>query len=478
MAAWFSHFAVILNDVFLLRWQAEHLSLHAPESFYNGFFPIGAPFVLRLASTISGNPVLLLILFQVALAPLYVILIYRLFVRIIPGRGIAIALPLALFPPPMIHAILSATPDFFAALAVLAGFVLLTHERRWSFLLAGVCLGLGCLFRSHVLVLLVTIALTTLLFQKDHRIRSTMNFLAGALPFVIAQGLLQLWTGHGFFENAQAFNIWKTMHGMDWSNPPALGHAKALGVVMEDPKLFIFAACNWIFQYLFYVIPFIGVIILSLTRFRATLPISRPLVFLSVAAFAYLLIVAAGGSVSAFTSVIPIAAACVIPLIEFAIVRRSLGFQKHFVVTIAIIVWITSFAGLFDFTRREADRIDDYAKIEQLLGVHSRSDALAVFTDDYDFYFPGLHYQAPRHTGSWGEVGLPHYVKEFPHIRNAPALSMHDDLLQNGIEWAIYRVPPYDPVGYKTIQSDSSLFRLTYRTDYHEVYRIVGGGNK
>ncbi len=480
-SAWFSHFAVLINDVFLLRWQAEHLSLGTPESFYNGFFPIGYPLVLRAVSG-TGNPILTLILFQIALAIVYVTLVQRLLVRIFPRiasdawQTTAIALPLMLFAPSVIHAIPSATPDFFAAFTALLGFLCILREGRWNFILTGVCLGFGCLFRSHLLVLSIALALSLLLFQKEHRVRTCLEFCMGAIPFVIAQGLIQVWSGHGFFENAQAFNIWKTMHGMDWSNPPALGHAKAFGVIMEDPALFISSACNWLFLYSFYFVPLVGIIILALVQPRSGVP--RSLTALAVAALAYLGVTAAGGSVSAFTPIIPIVGACLIPLIEFALSRRSLHFRKRAISIIVGVIWIAALTGVFIFTIRTTNRVDDYSKIEQQLGVHSRSDALGIYTDDYDFYFPGLVYQTPRHTGGWGEVGLPYYLNEFPHIRNFPAVAEQHDLLQNGITWGIYRVPPYDPIGYQSVTSDTTRFRLMYRTPFHEIYRVEGGGNK
>ncbi len=471
-SAWCSHFAVLINDVFLLRWQAEHLSFATPESFYNGFFPIGYPLVLRVASLI-GNPIFAMILFQIGLAPLYAMLVYRLLARLALGRAINVALPLVLFAPPVIHAIPSATPDFFVGLLVLISCVLLLREGRWNFVLAGVCVGASCLFRSHLLALFLTLLLSLLIFQKNSRWSTFTQFCAGAIPLIAAQGILQIWSGHGFFENAQAFNIWKSMHGMDWSNPPALAHAKALGVIMENPALFASSVGNWLLLYSLYLIPLVGIIILAFVRSRSgAIGMSRALVSLAFAALAYLVVAAAGGSVSAFIPVLPIAAACTIPLIELILSHRSLKFREYTISILTTIIWITGLTWLFIFTMREANRVEDYAKIEQLLGVHSRSDALTIYTDDYDFYFPGLTYQTPRHTGGWGEVGLPNFLTEFPHIHNSSAEIERGDLINNGIEWVIYRIPPYDPMGYETVKNDRIHFRPIYRTSYHEIYRI------
>jgi hypothetical protein len=293
------------------------------------------------------------------------------------------------------------------------------------------------------------------------------------VPFVTVHGLVQVWSGHTFFESAQAFNVWKTIHGMDWSNPPALGHAKALGIILEDPMLFVSSACNWLLFYSFYFVPLVGVIVLAVFQGSSgSHAVPRSLLSLAVAALLYLGVSAAGGSISAFTPVMPIVAVCVIPLIEFTLSRRSHKFQKRAISFIATIVWMVALTGFFIFTLHEESRVNDYAKIEQMLNIHSRSDALDIYTDDFDFYFPGSGYQAPRTTGGWGEVGLPNYLREFPHIHNTSAEAEHHDLIAHGIQWAIYRIPPYDPLGYEGVKNDTAHFRLVYRTPFHEIYHI------
>jgi hypothetical protein len=485
-AASYSHFPIIINDVFALRWQAEHLSLWHPGSFYNGFFPVGFPLLLH-ASLITGNPIFALMLLQFALAIFYAAMVHRLLVRLIPGRAVAIVLPLALFAPPVIHAILSPTPDFFAAFAVLAGFLFLTGEERWNFIRAGVCVGIACLFRSHVLALVGAIAVALLLFyRKDQRLRAFSHFCLGVIPFVVVQGLVQVWSGHSFFENAQAFNIWKTMHGMDWSNPPALSHTRAFSVILENPALFFSSVWNWLLIYSFYIVPLIAAMILSLVpNKRYTFSISKQLILLAIVALVYIFMTAAGGSVSAFTPVIPVIAASLAYLIE-AVFGQMLRSRAWVVPTLTAVFWSASLTGLFILTLRNAERIEDYAKIDSQLHVYSsidgpapntnesQTDALRIYTDDYDFYFPDLHYRTPRFSGGWPEVGFPSYLKEFPHIHNSNAEIEHEDLMRNGIQWVIYRLPPYDATGYANVRDDTTLFRLMYRTTYHEIYRVEG----
>ena len=276
------------------------------------------------------------------------------------------------------------------------------------------------------------------------------------------------------------------MHGMDWSNPPALGHTRVLDVILENPALFFASVCHWLVIYSFYILPFIAVIVLSIVpRKRNTLILSSHLASFAVVALVYIFMTAAGGSVSAFTPIIPIAAACLAYVLE-AVFGRMFRSRAWVVPTFTAICWSASLTGFFILTLRNADRIEDYAKIDRQLHVYSsidgpapnidknETDALRIYTDDYDFYFPDLRYRTPRFSGGWPEVGFPSYLKEFPHIHNSNAIAEHEDLVRNGIQWVIYRVPPYDATGYANVRGDSTLFRLMYRTPYHEIYRVEG----
>src|SRR5439155_20711796 len=116
-----------------------------------------------------------------------------------------------LFSPQVLRSALSATPDFLAALAVLLACVRYASTREGRLRSVGVLLGLGYLMRMHVIVFLVAMTLTLLLIDRKNVLRKFASLWLGALPFLIVQGLVQVWSGHGFFENAQVFNIWRTM---------------------------------------------------------------------------------------------------------------------------------------------------------------------------------------------------------------------------------------------------------------------------
>ncbi len=469
-AAWLSHFAVFRNDVFPLRWQAEHLSIQHPESFYDGFFTIGYPLLIRL-SEITGNPVLTVILLQIVLSVLFVVLLQSFFKKTVSAEASIIAFPFVLFFPHLARSILTPTPDFIAALLCLAGFVALVQKasnRRWA--IAGILFGSAYLFRTHVLVLIFTLALALLLFQHGQRLRSTVWYVVGAAPFIIFQGLLQLWSGHGFFETSQAFNVWRVMYGMDWNNPPNLAGAGIWSLIGSKPWAFVNGFWIAIRNELWYILPLLAASIFLLMRTRWKK--HNELMILLVGVLIYVIITNSGGSPRNIIIVIPVIAMAVIYLIMEATSNIDATKKLQVAHSIAILAWATGIAGMFFFSHLAAHRIEDYSEVEQVLHVQSKHDAHRIYTDDFDFYFPGLKYQSPRKSGGWPEVGLPHYIEMFPHIRDTSAQVLHEDLVHNGIRWAVFRIPPYDGRGYESVKSDSTLFRLTYQTPLHKIYRV------
>jgi len=461
---------MLSNDVFPLRWQAEHLSLHLAETFYDGFFPIGYPLLLRMAS-LTGNPVLALMLLQIAIAPIYVLLARRLLQTVLDKAGALIALPVVLFAPQIAGNILSVTPDFAAALCALTAFFFIARrDMPGSIFLAGVSMGVGYLFRTHVIVLALSFVLALFIFEKGSRFRAALWFCAGVAPFVIAQGLVQVWSGHGFFENAQAFNIWRTMYGMDWNNPAAIGGMSAFDVIRANPQVFFAAYWGAIVQGSLYILPCLIALLFLLMRGRTAM--HRVLTILTFAAVVYLVITAIGGSPRNVAPVIPILVADGLFVIALAVARVGGARRQSIAKCVAALIWVGGMIGIFLFSYRSAPRVRDYAEVERLLNVHSKEDAMKIYTDDFDFYFPGLKYQTPRESGGWPEVGLPHYIEEFPHLRDSSARVLHDDLVKSGIHWAVFRIPPYDGRGYESVRSDTTFFRLAYRTPRHEIYRV------
>ncbi len=465
-----SHFAILSNDVFPLRWQAEHLSFHDPATFYNGFFPIGYPLLDWLASVI-GNPVLTMMLLQIALAPVYVFLVQRILMRVNGRDATVAALPLVLFAPQIISNVLSATPDFLAALCVLVGFrFIFRDDRPGRFVTVGIALGIGYLFRAHVIVLALALAAACLFIERPRPFRACGLLLLGTVPFVVAQGILQVWSGHGFFESDQAFNIWRMMHGSNWNHPPALSGASATGVILSDPGLFFTALLEQLLSESLYLIPCLLALILlaMLGRIRS----QRPIAIILTATILYLLVTACGGSPRNIIIIAPVVAAALMLVIDAAMVRIAVETKRRTALAVGTVLWALGAVGTIVFSLHADRRVEDYREVERLLHVGTPAEAAHIFTDDFDLYFPDLRYTTPRTSGGWPELGLPAYAARFPHIPDSTAAVLHASLGREGIHWAVFRQPPYNPALYLLVSTDTSQFHLTYATPRHKIYRV------
>ena len=471
-----SHFAIVSNDVFPLRWQAEHLSLLHPDTFYDGFFPIGYPLLERVAAA-TGNPIPTMVLLQIVLAIAYSSLTQRFLEKLVGTELGFVGVPLVLFGPQILTNVLSATPDFLAGFCVLIGLWLLvrrelsppsTSGRTKQYLNMGIALGFGYLLRTHVIILVLALAVAFVLFE-ERRVRACVLLLLGSAPFILIQGLVQVWSGHGFFQSSQAFNVWRMMHGSNWTSFPDLAGMSAADVMRSAPTLFLSAWWDQIAAEWLYLIPTVLALLLMFRRGRFRT--QRSFAILLLAAILYLLASALGGSPRNVIIVVPIVAAAVMFIIRDIFNIAEWRMQTPGYVAAAAL-WFLGIVATLIFSFHASRRVQDYREVEHLLNVRNSADAQHIFTDDFDLYFPDFKYATPRTSGGWAEVGLPAYASQYSSIPDSNANALHEALERQDIHWVVVRVPPYDEHGYALGSSDSTLFHLAYATSRHKIYRV------
>ncbi len=462
-----SQFAVLSNDSFPLRWQAEHLSLSAPSTFYDGFFPIAYPLLLRAAQAI-GSPFRVLEFLQILFAILYFTKATRFATSNLDEPSALIALPFLIFAPQLIRAILSAVPDFFAALCVLIAFVSWTDNKdngRWS----GLWLGVGILFRTHVFALAIALTLALLIMERSAALRRTATLWLGVAPFVVLHGIVQTWAGHGFFETGQAFNLWKTMHGVDWSDPPLQFASTLPQVILDEPQLFVRTYIQLVLNQLYLLLPLS--LYLGSTMLKGGRP--KPLASLSLATIFYLLATVAGGSARALIPILPVVILCVIALFRWVSPsERSSRHGDRLAIILTVSLMGLSVAALFYGAIRARNRMELYQRLQSRLGLVQSDDVRSVYSDDYALYFPALRETAPRRSGGWAEIGLPNYVKENPHIPDSTPTVWYQGLQSHHIRFVALRVPPINPRVASFAEIDTAHFVKTPFSGPYSVYIV------
>jgi hypothetical protein len=467
-AAILSRFAILSNDSFPLGWQAEHLSISDPASFYNGFFPIGYALLLRVAG-VFGDPYLLLEVLQIVLAIFYIKKLWAFTRSFIVFAAAIIAIPLVAFSPQVIFAACSAVPDFFAALFAVFAYVEIIKNERRSDVFAGLYLGLGVLFREHVLVLLIAVTIALILVQRRAGLRRSLTILGIAILFFGVQGIVQRWSGHGFFENDQAFNLWKSMHGIDWTNPPTDFHSGLFQIILSEPQLFLQTYVGLFVNALYLIIPLLLFLFVQNRTSKGLYP--KNLEVLAIAALLYLLVTTAGGSARSDMLVLPIVVVCIFKLIQDVGGRRIFS-RIHWAFTCSVALVLVAFTIMVFGALRAAKRVNEYDELQHTLGIQSVAQARTIFTDDFALSFPSLVNAIPRTSGGWGEIGLPEYLHANPHIPDTSANVVYSALKENGIQYIVIRNPPIDARLMEWTQADTAHFKPVPFSGSFYVYQV------
>ena len=463
-----SHFAILSNDSFPLQWQAEHLSLHDPATFYNGFFPIGYPLLLRIAD-LFGNPYTLLEILQILFAGLYFKKVWAFIQPLLGSAFSPIATVFIVFSPQLIRAELSAVPDFFAALLVLFAIVKIVEGERHFDRIAGVCLGLGLLFRTHVLIFIIAISIAFVIAQWRAGLRRVAAICVAAFPFLAIQGLIQLWSGYGFFENMQAFNVWKAMHGVDWANPPSHFSTTILQVITAEPSLFLHTYISLLASVFYLIIPLFIFLAIAIWKGERR----DPLVLLSLAALFYLLITVIGGSPRSMLLVMPIVIANVFAIIRF-VLRNDLLLESRtrLAVILSVVLALIASVAMFFGAIHAAQRVATYNNLQQALHISLPAQVGTIYSDDFALYFPALADATPRRSGGWAELGLPEYLHKYPHISDSTSGAFYTALQQNHIRFAVFRNPPVDARALNYAKSDTAHFMRVPFTGSFAIYEL------
>jgi hypothetical protein len=447
-------FAILANDAFPLLFQAEQMSASYPRSWYNGFFPIGYPLLLK-ALLLFGRAHIdhLAVLTNIAAVAGLFYFGRRLFDRLdIPTEWKLIGLFTAALLPEMIRGVLSIRPDFLVVVAAIAAFVFIAERK---YLLAGTILGIGYLFRSHTLVL---IGAAALVMAYSREWRSAMRILMGAAPWIVMQGILNMAAGESFLASSQGFNVAKLMYGVDWKTDTQITNS-AFSIIGDDPGLFLSAwAHHLIKEWYLLVILCVGILRVQTRE-------------LSAIAVIYLVIVGTGGSPRGSLPVQPVGGYVLLGIISARLSALDVRFPWLTSAAAAFITLATIGASLQAAGRSRA-RIERYDHLARALDLNSPGAVRTVLTDDFSLYFPSLANAEPRVNGGWGVVGVPIYRERYPQFVARDSYTLRRKLIQEGVQYVVLLTPTQDPHLAKFIESDSTLFPKMTNVSGYSIYRV------
>lgn len=447
-----SHLAILANDAFPLLFQASSLSWSDPRSFYNGFFPIGYPGLLRVLLLFGRQHVDATgVLVNIALALPVIWCLLKLLASQGWSRWWAVlATTVAMLLPEMLRGVLSLRPDFIVTVLATAAFLCMTKHRYG---LAGALLGASCLFRTHALVLVIAFAIALLIFQNW---RSAARVLLFSAPFLLLQAVINLAAGESPFSSSQGFNIAKMMYGADWRQE---GHAMpgAIDIILQEPLVLLRAYSAHLMTEWYLLAPLLISLFFKQTREYG------------LTGLLYLLGVGLGGSPRGSLPIQPIVIVCLFALLSTYADRARAQLVPA---AMSLLIFAGASVVLYRAAANAGARIERYQDVGDRLGMRHVGDAKQVLTDDFAMYFPQIENASPYANGGWGPIGIPLYRERMPQFMYDDPKELHDSLASHGVTFIVLSQPSSDPGLEATVVRDTHLFNRQPNINRYAVYKV------
>ncbi len=423
---------VVSNDYWNILFYGRHMTLSKPESLYNGFYPFGYAFVIGQLPFTYVLPLSYLI--NALLAGLFAASVSTM---VLPTRSIpaiAIALFGSIVVPDIFKNANTLSPDIgsvaFTAFAVFLLWRDRFDEKREApndsrAILIGLSLGLAFLWRSHAIVSSVAILFGYFLFAGIRPLRSSAWMVGSFLFIVSLQVTVNLVSGHGALETAQAFNIHKFFYGINDTYPPTPTEIEKFSVIdtiISNPK-WALDAYLLPFKYLIsFAWPAVICFLLS-PRGRFSHYSLSSLIFVVL----YAIPVSLGGSprLAVMLMGMYVSFLALLVVIVTELVAKFSNPNKWVTVSMGIL-FVVAGARLFyggilydiDFIRTARAERKVLSVVEQTLITAGMNSPTEVFADRYDFYTPHKMPYRSRQIGNWSQDWVWGFNDEFPALPN------------------------------------------------------------
>ncbi|MBM3126309.1 MAG: hypothetical protein FJZ87_14780 [Chloroflexi bacterium] len=447
----YSGFFVSLNDFWTVLYYGRHMTWAHKESLYNSFYPFGYAFIigqLPYTYAIQLSYMVNALLTGLLLASVAMLVREGGFPSAtVLAAGISIFQPLAFHyantPGPDIGA--AAFPAFAAYLLWRDGLVRPGKvETVQTSILIGASLGLGCLWRSHVIVLAAALLVFALLFRRHANTRVYVWMLVSFAFVLSIQVAVDLLSGHKPLETAQIFNVYKLFYGLDWANPPSreqLSRLSILNLLITDPGSVI----RTIWPYFKYLAAFsLSGIVLWIVAIDS--PLKQFASFSTWTILLYSVPLSFSDSPRAPLAVIGLTLVCAGLILvalykrictQFRVVRRP----EVWVTMLALIVcvfpvveWIKT-----DWTFLEGNRMGYriFKDMEQILLKNGATSPDQVFSNRYSYYLPTRPPYTTRHFAYTSNQWLWGFEEEYPYIPNDSWENFRETCLEQGIQFLV-----------------------------------------
>jgi hypothetical protein len=483
---------VVSNDFWTILYYGRHMTLAEPESLYNGFFPFGYAFVIGQLPFTYVLP--LSYILNALLAGLFAASVSTLVAATRSVPATVIAFFASIVTPYIFKNANTLSPDIGSVAFTAFAIFLLWRDRFGEKLetlsdlravLAGFSLGMAFLWRNHAIVSSVAILFGYFLFAGIRPFRSLVLIVGAFFCILSIQVGVNLVSGHGALETAQAFNIYKFFYGINDTyqpTPEEIKNFSLIDTVMSDPQWALAA----------YFVPFgylvsfgwpAAVCFLLSPKGR----ISRYSLFLLLFVLVYAIPVSVGGSprapVMLMGAYVPSLALLVVVLAE--LVERMFTPNK-WVTGLVGIFFIAASAQLFygsilydaEFIRANRAERKALAVIEQTLLSSGMESPTEVFADRYDFYTPHKMPYRSREIGNGAQDWIWGFSDEFSPLPNDSWNSFAVACKEQGIRFLVlspnsfYRGDIFPPIYYEEVNIESLGLQFIAQRGNIRIYKF------
>ncbi len=432
---WGLDFQQYHNDFWDTVFYARHLHWADRQSWFNPQYPVGCGLLLKLILG-DGNPAGPAILVNVAFGTLTLAVSGWLFRKILPpGFALLSLVSLSLFVQ-FFHYMNAGGGDPAALFFFTAGIALIFSRLFDSpqaapsrgFLAAGFLLGLGALFRYHVLVADGMLVLAIVVIRPQlWKTMATVS--AGVFTVYSLQWAVNLASGHGLLETQFGpMNVYDLMYGINWHRTLDLKLPGSVGAIIAgDPALFLkkYLTALWSFKQA-YGPPLIAALWVRHPQRKWMMRI--------VAAWEaiYFLMFSATTSGRQILLALPLSMLALgmvmLTAWEYRFDGNVLSHRRTAWVTWGAWTLVALMLGVnllrdFRLLEKRSTLQRDFHAIEADLRDLGVRKATQVFTSDFDLYFRTLPDQIPYFNGGAPRWGTYLYNREFPEF---PVDSMAD----------------------------------------------------
>lgn len=489
VTGYLTHWDVTLNDFWGIWYYGDNLNIREPASLYNGFFPIGYALListlLKLSNVMGAYAVnaisyttLLLTIFSVTSRSIAQPL--RLIIAMLIGLHPSILIAYTTLGPDVIAASLIAISSAITWSYMEKGKGC-DYDATKMFFIAGVTLGASTLFRSHSALFIPLF--TLLMYTKKLPLKYLSRFVFGSMSMAMIQILVNMVSGHGPIDNAQNYNVYKTVHGIDWWNPPTNIPTSTLNIILSSPSSFLqnyFSHFSWLMS--FTVPGIIGSIYLKASHHRFICMSSVYFIVL------YSLPVSIGGSPRAWITILificaPAGLLCSHLLMRLLRITRSIQLWDilcNTLIAFAVVTQLLSFMKMFavDIRNRMVAREDSILVYETLRQLDV-GDATEIFTDSFDLYFEDTKSILPRRNGGWMRYATWKYTSRYPQYTLKDIESLTKDFKDTGVKYVVLTRSCGQAASvlseihaWKTTESRIH-FKLVTETKSYKVFKII-----